>query len=390
MPTAYFDCFSGISGDMTLGALVDAGVDINTLRTELQKLGVSGYEITSEKVTRSGIAATKVRVDIHHLTHEHRHLSDILSIISSSSLSGPVKQKSGLIFNRLAEAEAKIHGTTLEDIHFHEVGAVDSIVDIVGSVIGLELLGISQIITSAINVGSGTVKTSHGILPIPAPATAEMLRGIPFYESSTKFELTTPTGAAIISTLGTSFGRMPAMNIERIAYGAGDQDFPGMPNVLRIMVGESAASWEEDMSVVIETNIDDMNPQIYDYVAEKLMRQGAQDVYFTPITMKKGRPAVLLSVLTDKEKVDEMLDILFHETTSIGVRLQDVHRKKLLREITEVNTSYGKIRLKVSKQGNEVFTVTPEYEDCKKIAESRQLPLKQIMEEAKKAYYSSR
>ncbi len=390
MPTAYFDCFSGISGDMTLGALVDAGADINSLRAELQKLSVPGYEITSEKVTRSGIAATKVRVNIHHITHEHRHLSDILGIISSSSLSAPVKQKSELIFTRLAEAEAKVHGTAVADIHFHEVGAVDSIVDIVGSVIGLELLGISQIIISAVNVGSGTVKTAHGILPIPAPATAEMLRGIPFYESSTKFELATPTGTAIISTLGTPFGRMPAMNIERIAYGAGDQDFPGTPNVLRLMIGEPAASWEEDLSVVIETNIDDMNPQIYDYVAEKLMRQGAQDVYFTPIIMKKGRPAVLLSVLTDKEKVDGMLNILFRETTSIGVRLQDVHRKKLLREITEVDTRYGRIRLKVSKWGNEIFSVTPEYEDCKKIAESRQLPLKQIMEEAKKVYYTTR
>jgi len=390
MPTAYFDCFSGISGDMTLGALVDAGADINLLRAELQKLSVPGYEITSEKVTRSGIAATKVRVNIHHITHEHRHLSDILGIISNSSLSVPVKQKSDLIFTRLAEAEAKVHGTAVADIHFHEVGAIDSIVDIVGSVIGLELLGISQIIISAVNVGSGTVKTAHGILPIPAPATAEMLRGIPFYESSTKFELATPTGAAIISTLGTPVGRMPAMNIERIAYGAGDQDFPGTPNVLRLMIGEPAASWEEDLSVVIETNIDDMNPQIFDYVAEKLMRQGAQDVYFTPITMKKGRPAVLLSVLTEKEKVDGMLNILFRETTSIGVRLQDVHRKKLLREITEVNTCYGRIRLKVSKRGNEIFSVTPEYDDCKKIAESRQLPLKQIMEEAKKVYYTTR
>jgi len=366
-------------------------MDINDLRSELRKLGVPGYEITSEKVTRAGIAATKVRVHIHHVPHEHRHLSDILDSINNSSLSAPVKQKSGQIFTRLAEAEAKVHATTVENIHFHEVGAVDSIVDIVGAVIGLELLGISQIMASAVNVGSGTVKTAHGILPIPAPATAEMLRGIPFYESSSvKFELATPTGAAIISTFGTSFGRMPAMNVDRIAYGAGDQDFPGTPNVLRLMIGEPATPWEEDMSVVIETNIDDMNPQLYDYVAEKLMRQGAQDVYFTPITMKKGRPAVLLSVLTDRAGVDSMLDILFRETTSIGVRIQDVHRKKLSREITEVDTRYGKIRLKVSKRGEEVFTVTPEYEDCKKIAESRQLPLKQIIEEAKKTYLASR
>lgn len=386
MTIAYFDCFSGISGDMTLGALVDAGVRIDTLRSELAKLNLPGYEIKAEKVKRSGIAATKVNVIIDYKDQHTRHLVDILNIIDSSSLSSTIKQKSKTIFDRLAEAEAKVHGTTTDHVHFHEVGAVDSIVDIVGSIIGLELLGVSQIITSAVNVGSGTVQTSHGLLPIPAPATAEMLKGIPFYESATKFELTTPTGAAIISTLGASFGPMPPLKISVVAYGAGDKDFPGTPNVLRLMIGERATTYDEDTSVVIETNIDDMNPQVYDYLIEKLMQQGAQDVYLTPIIMKKGRPAILLSVLTDKAKTDTMLNTIFRETTSIGVRTQEVGRKKLTREITEVKTPYGTIRVKISKQGNEVLTATPEYEDCKKIAEEKNIPAKQVMEEAKNMF----
>lgn len=386
MKTAYFDCFSGISGDMTLGALVDAGVSIEVLRSELAKLGLPGYEIKAEKVKRSNIAATKVRVIIDHKDLHARHLADILAIIDRSSLSATIKQKSSMVFNRLAEAEAKVHGTTVDQIHFHEVGAVDSIVDIVGSVVGLELLGVTQLITSAVNVGSGTVQTSHGLLPIPAPATAELLKGIPIYESDTKFELTTPTGAAIISTLGASFGPLPPMKVDVVAYGAGDKNFPGKPNVLRLMLGELATTCEEDTSIVIETNIDDMNPQVYDYLIKKLMLQGAQDVYLTPIIMKKGRPAILLSVLTDKSKTDAVLDTVFRETTSIGVRIQEMGRKKLSREIKEVDTIYGKIRIKVSKRGDDILTVTPEYEDCRKIAEEKSIPLKQVMEEAKNMF----
>jgi uncharacterized protein (TIGR00299 family) protein len=390
MTIAYFDCFSGISGDMTLGALVDAGVSIDTLRGELARLDLTGYKITADKVRRSGIAATKVHVITEGSEDKARHLADILKLIEDSGLSASIKQKSSGIFKRLAEAEAKVHGTTVDHVHFHEVGAVDSIVDIVGAVIGLEFLGISQILTSAVNVGSGTVKTAHGLLPIPAPATAEMLRGIPFYESSTKFELATPTGAAIISTLGASFGRLPAMKMDRIAYGAGDRDFPGMPNVLRLMIGEAVLSYEEDTSVVIETNIDDMNPQTYDFIIEKLMQQGAQDVYLTPIIMKKGRPAILLSVLTDRSTTDAVLDTLFRETTSIGVRIQEVGRKKLSREIKEVDIAYGRIKVKVSRRGNEIFTITPEYEDCKKVAEEKKVPLKLVMEEAKAVIRSQR
>jgi len=384
MVIAYFDCFSGISGDMTLGALVDAGVSIDALRTDLAKLNLSGYRIKAEKVKRSGIAATKVRVLIDNQEHRERNLADILKLIEHSGLTTAIKQKSGMIFKRLAEAEAKVHGTTVDKIHFHEVGAIDSIVDIVGTVIGMELLSISQIMSSPVNVGSGSVKTSHGLLPVPAPATAELLKGIPFYESSTKFELTTPTGAAIISTLCVFVGRMPTMKMERIAYGAGDMDFPGSPNVLRLMIGEPTPAYEEDISIVIETNIDDMNPQIYEYVVERLMQQGAQDVYLTPIIMKKGRPAILLSALVDKSKASTVLDTIFRETTSIGVRIHEVGRKKLTRETKEIDTVYGKIRIKISNRVDEILTATPEYEDCKKIAEDKKIPLKKIIEEAKR------
>jgi hypothetical protein len=386
MTLAYFDCFSGISGDMTLGALVDAGVSIDALRSELLKLNLTGYRITAEKVTRSGIAATKVNVALDEKKQPVRHLSDIRTIIESSFLSQAVKQKSIRIFERLAEAEAKVHGTTPDNVHFHEVGAVDAIVDIVGSIIGLELLGITEIISSPVNLGTGTIRSAHGTLPVPSPAASELLKGVPVYSSSIMFELTTPTGAAIISTMSSSFGPLPRMKIERIAYGAGNKDFPDQPNVLRLFLGGPMSAYEEDSSIVIETNIDDMNPQTYDYLIEKLMKQGAQDVYLTPIVMKKGRPAILLSVLTDKAKSEAILDTIFRETTSIGVRINEVGRKKLSREIRDVETIYGTVRVKVSRQGDETLTVTPEYEDCRKIAEEKQIPLKQVIEEAKNMF----
>jgi hypothetical protein len=386
MTLAYFDCFSGISGDMTLGALVDAGVSIDALRTELARLDLAGYELKAEKVKRGGIAATKVHVVIQEQSRKPRHLADIVKLIEGSSLSLAVRTKSSGIFKRLADAEAKVHATTPDHIHFHEVGAVDAIVDIVGSVIGLELLGITKVLMSGINVGSGTVQTSHGLLPIPAPATAELLIGIPVYQSATQFELATPTGAAIISTLGSAVGNLPPMKIDRIAYGAGDQDFPNQPNVLRVLIGETAIAYDEDTSIVIETNIDDMNPQVYAYLIETLMRQGAQDAYLTPIIMKKGRPAVLLTVLADRSKSDVILDTIFRETTSIGVRIREVERRKLDREIREVDTLYGKVRVKISRRGDEILSATPEYEDCRKIAEEKQIPLKQVIEEAKNMF----
>ncbi len=384
MTIAYFDCFSGISGDMILGAIVDAGIALDSLHAELSKLNLSGYELKAEKVMRAGIAATKVHVITGHEGQETRYLSDILAIIDGSSLSASIKEKSARIFTRLADAEARIHATTRNNIHFHEVGALDSIVDTVGAAIGLELLGITEIMSSAVNVGSGTIETSHGLLPIPAPATAEMMKGIPFYQSPTQFELATPTGAAIISALGTSFGLMPTMKVDRVAYGAGARDFAGKPNVLRLIIGESTMFYEQDASILIETNIDDMNPQIYDHIVEKIMSLGAQDAYLTPIIMKKGRPAVLLSVLTDKSMIDPVLDAIFRDTTSIGVRIQEVGRKKLDREIKEVKTIYGTVRMKISRRGEEILTATPEYDDCRRIAEEKHIPLKVVMEEARK------
>lgn len=385
MTLAYFDCFSGISGDMILGSLVDAGVGIDVLRAELEKLNLPGYELTALKVTRSGIAATKVHVCLAESEQPARHLADIKDIIQSSSLSPTVKDKSLRIFGQLADAEAKVHGTTPDKVHFHEVGAVDAIVDIVGAVIGLERLGISKVMASAVNVGSGTVQSAHGRLPVPAPATAELLTGVPWYQSATQVELATPTGAAIIGTLGSSFGPVPQITVNRVSYGAGDREVPGMPNVLRLLIGEPAATYEEDTSVLIETNIDDLNPQVYGYLIETLMRRGAQDAYLTPVVMKKGRPAVLLSVLTDRTRSDAMVDIIFRETTSIGVRIQEVGRKKLSREIGLLDTIFGKIRIKISRRGNELLTATPEYDDCRAAAEARGVPLKTVIDEAKRA-----
>lgn len=388
MTLAYFDCFSGISGDMILGALVDAGVSIDVLRSELARLDLRGYTLTSEKVMRSGIAATKVRVEIDEKDRRERRLADILDLIDKSTLSPSTKERSSRIFTRLAEAEANVHATTPDKVHFHEVGAVDAIVDITGSVVGLEVLGVDRIMASAVNVGSGTVQTSHGVFPVPAPATVELLTGIPLYQSAIQSELTTPTGAAVISTLSSEFGPLPRAKISRAAYGAGSRDLPDQPNVLRLLIGEPAGVYDEDMSVIIETNIDDMNPQIYDYLIERLMKAGAQDAYLTPVIMKKGRPGILLSVLTDRGKADLVLDIIFHETTSIGVRIREVGRKKLTREIEEVETQYGKVRIKIGKMGEEVMNVSPEYEDCRSLAEQKQVPLKQIQEEAKAVYLS--
>ena len=389
MTIAYFDCFSGISGDMVLGALVDAGVPVDHLRSELGKLGLSGYSLSSERVLRSGIGATKVDVRLNIVDEPVRTLDDIRGIVNGSSLPPAVKQKSLNIFRRLADVEAKVHMTTVDKVHFHEVGAVDAIVDIVGAVIGMEYLGITDIVSSPLNLGSGTARTAHGNLPVPAPATSELLEGVPAYGSTAGIELTTPTGAAIITTLASSFGPLPQMQFVKTGYGAGGRDLPHQPNVLRLMLGEFPTANRDDGTLLIETNIDDMSPQVYDHLIEKLLAQGAPDAWLTPIIMKKGRPAVLLSVLAGKATLDRLTDIIFRETTSIGLRIQEVGRKKLHREVREVSTRYGTVRVKVSSRDGEVLTATPEYEDCKRLAEENQVPLKQIIEEAK-AQFGSR
>ncbi|PKK82571.1 MAG: TIGR00299 family protein [candidate division Zixibacteria bacterium HGW-Zixibacteria-1] len=384
MKAIYFDCFAGISGDMTLGALVDAGLDIEKLKTELAKLKLEGYTITTEKVTKNGITGTKVNVQIEE-QKAHRHLKHINEIIDNSDLGDDIKQAGKKIFLRLAEAEAKIHNTTIEKIHFHEVGAIDAIIDIVGSVIGIKLLGIEKIYASRIHVGRGFVDCRHGKIPVPAPATVELLKDVPVFSTGIEKELTTPTGAAIISTLADSFGNLPAMNIGQIGYGAGTSDLE-IPNLLRVMIGEVAKSdYETDAVTVIETNIDDMNPEFYEYVSEKLFKQGALDVYTSPVYMKKSRPGVLLSVIADNDRIDDIISILFSETTTIGVRMHQVERMKLQREITTVNTIYGDIRVKISKYKGQIKNIAPEYDDCKKIADENNIPLKDIYDAAKKA-----
>jgi pyridinium-3,5-bisthiocarboxylic acid mononucleotide nickel chelatase len=385
MKIAYFDCFSGISGDMTLGAMVDVGVDPELLKSELAKLKLDEYELSFAKVQKHGITGTKANVHLHH--HEHsdhhdhhhgRHLGDILQLIYESELSDDVKTKSKLVFTKLGEAEAKVHDVDIEKVHFHEVGAVDSIVDIVGSVIGISILGIDKIYSSPLPLGQGFVKSSHGIIPIPAPATVELLKGVPTKLTEIQGELVTPTGAAIISTLAESFGIMPEMVIDRVGYGAGTKELAEQPNFLRVILGTKEDSYESDTINVIETNIDDMSSQIYDLLIDKLLAIGAVDVFMTPIIMKKSRPAVKLTVLVDSAHLQEICNSIFVETTTMGVRISEASRKKLSREMIEVDTEYGKVSVKLGKIGDEVLKALPEYDDCKRLSLKNNVPMMKI------------
>ncbi len=394
MRIAYFDCFAGISGDMALGALVDAGADFESLKAELAKLGVNGYEIECAKVNRRGISATDVAVKLHHHHHddEHHHhhhgrsYSEIVEIIQSSSLSDWVKEKSVEIFTRLGEAEAAVHGTSIDEIHFHEVGAVDAIVDIVGACVCLELLGIESVYASAMPTFQGTVNSSHGLLPLPAPATMKLLKDVPWRELGIEGELVTPTGAAIVSALAESFGAMPGMTVESAGFGAGKNDY-GIANVLRVLIGDlEPGSGEKSEVAVIETNIDDMNPQIYDALMERLFAAGALDVYLTPIQMKKNRPGTLLSIICDPADTPRMTDIMFEETTSIGVRTSIAARTCLCRQTVEVETDYGLIRLKVARRGGKIVNAQPEYEDCKAAAAKFSAPVKTVQDTAMAAF----
>ena len=340
---AYFDCFSGISGDMVLGALVDAGADLRAIEAELRKLGLEGWTISAEKVKRGGIFATHVKVETSE-EHHHRGLSIILARIDKAGLAPRAAERARRIFTRLAEAEAKVHNMPVEEVHFHEVGAVDSIVDIVGAAIGFELLGIDEFACSALDVGAGQVKTAHGLLPVPAPATAELLRGAPMYTSGIARELVTPTGAAIATTLSTSYAQIPEMTLQAVGYGAGSTNLTEKANVLRILIGENATSeagehWDAPGSV-IETNLDDMSPQIYGYFVERALAAGALDVFSTAVQMKKNRPGVLLTILCDAAHTARLIDLVFRETTTIGVRTYDVRRKVLDRELVPVVTPF--------------------------------------------------
>ena len=378
MKIAYFDCFAGISGDMVLGAVLDAGVDEARFRQELAKLSVK-FELQISKVIKNGIEASDARVIIPH-EHQHRRLNDIKALIEAADLSDTVKGKAIRVFERLAEAEGAVHGMSPEEVTFHEVGAVDAIVDIVGSAIGLEMLGIEEVYASPLPMGHGFVEAAHGKIPLPAPATVEILKGVPVYDAGIQGELVTPTGAAIIRTLACEFGEMPQMILQATAYGAGKTDFP-FPNVLRLMIGEADGLRHERVAIV-ETNIDDMNPEFYDLVFERLFKAGALDVYLTPIYMKKNRPANLLTAICPVEKKDAISQVILTETTTFGVRISIASRRCLERKWETVSTRFGEIRMKVGLIGGKQVTASPEYEDCRKAAEAHNVPLGMVYDEA--------
>jgi pyridinium-3,5-bisthiocarboxylic acid mononucleotide nickel chelatase len=384
MKAAYFDCFSGISGDMTLGALVDAGCPLEVLREKLQGLQVPGWEISCEKVWKNGMAATHVSVKTQD-TQTHRSLTTIVGILEKSKLNQRVKERASAIFRKLGEAEAAVHDVPLEKIHFHEVGAVDAIVDIVGSCIGFEELGFEKFACSALNVGGGTAKMAHGVLPVPAPATARLLMGKPTYSNGLQKELVTPTGAAIVATLCDTFGRQPAMSVSAIGYGAGTTDLETQPNVLRIMVGELAensADTHGGTIRVLEANLDDMNPQIFGYLLEKALACGALDVFATPVQMKKSRPGTLVTILCKPEDENKFQGMLFAETTTLGVRSHLVERHALPREFVKVATRFGEVRVKLSRDAGRIQHASPEFDDCRKLAVEKNVPLHEVMEQA--------
>lgn len=451
MKIAYFDCFAGASGDMILGALLDAGLKPDLLRGELNKLDLREFGIRVSRTVKSGISATKFDVTLldggrpeyapdgpaqpghahdhphhdHENEHEHGHhhgdgdhghdhgtpdadphhshgsaagahghghdhaggrrgLSDVTAIIDASGLSAAVKEKSKAVFRRLAEAEAKVHACGVDEIHFHEVGAVDAIVDIVGAVIGLEALGIGEIRASSLHLGSGFVDCAHGRLPVPPPAVTELLRGVPCYSTDVEGELVTPTGAAILSTLASSFGPFPAMTVERTGYGAGFRDL-AIPNLLRVVIGETAVKKTEDRIRLIETNIDDMNPQFYDHIMDRLFASGAKDVFLTPIIMKKSRPGLILSVIAAEERTDTLVSILLRETTTLGVRVSDLKKRMVAsRHIASVSTAWGDMKVKIRGLSEKEETAAPEYDDCRRVARETGLPIRAVYDEVKR------
>jgi uncharacterized protein (TIGR00299 family) protein len=400
MRAAYFDCFAGASGDMIVGALIDLGVDLDQLKREIGSLGLQGYEIAASRVVRSGIAATKFEVKVTDSRQPARRLGDIRSLIDRCSLSAQVKARSISVFERLGAAEARVHGVDVEDIHFHEVGAVDSIIDIVGAMIGLEQLGIEHYYSSALRVGCGTVETEHGTLPVPAPGTAELLKGAPVYAGDMPGEFVTPTGAAIISEI-CKFGPLPEMTIECVGYGAGTRDPHGLPNVLRLIAGrlQAKAAERADLSgekasesntteraIIIETNIDDMNPQAYGYIYQRAFALGALDVFMSAVQMKKDRPGTLLTLLAPPGKAVALVEMLLAETTTLGVRQYEVSRRVLSRSVQTVDTRYGRVRVKVAREGGRTLHFQPEYEDCARLAAQLGVPLLEVQAAASVAF----
>ncbi len=445
--TLYFDCFSGASGDMVLGALLDLGLPIEALRGALGSLALDYGTISADRVLRAGVSATKFRLHeraggaphahdhahahehshshdhshehvhshshdgqthshahthshdhAHSQTHDHDHahardhahghssLAEIGRFIDRSALSADGKARARDMFSRLAAAEAAIHDMPLDRVHLHEVGAVDSVIDIVGAVYGMEWLGAAEIVASPVNVGSGTVRCAHGIFPVPAPATARLLEGVPVYAGAVARELTTPTGALLVTAYARSFGPLPRMRIAQIGYGAGDADFPGHPNVLRLLVGDNDAEPEIEDIVTLECEIDDMNPQLFGPLMDRLHAAGALDVYFVAVQMKKGRPGTLVTIVAPPDKRHELSGILFAETTTIGVRFKEMRRERLARELVKVETAVGPIQFKVARRDGRIVNAAPEFEDCARAAAAHGLPIKDVQALATKAW----
>ncbi len=383
MRTLYLDCFSGISGDMTVGALIDAGADFSALRAGLESLRVPGFTVSAEKVVKNGISATQFKVLLHEHEHPHRHLHHIVDIIEHGELPAPVKKAAIQTFTLLAEAEASVHGTTPGKVHFHEVGAVDSIVDIVAAHLAMHLLGIERVMASALHVGSGSVKCAHGWMPVPAPATALLLKDKPTYGGEVEGELITPTGAALVAQCAVSFGSLPALTVKAIGYGAGTRDLPGRPNVLRVLIGDTDAGLGAQESItVMEATIDDMNPELFPPLLSALLEAEARDAFITPIIGKKGRPAHCVTALCDAEKIRAVADALFHNSTTLGVRMRQEQRIVLDRHWESVRTEWGKVRIKMGVWNGETSITAPEFEDCRTLAETAGVPVRRVYEAA--------
>ncbi len=440
LTTLYFDCFSGASGDMILGALLDAGLPLDDLRHALGSLAVDRDAVWTDRVTRTGVTATKFHVrgesaahahshdhdsgaqhahhhphthapkdssghahghahthshgedhthsHSHSHSHEHAHrtLPDIFTLIDGSALSRSGKDRAKALFTRLGEAEAAIHGTPMNQVHLHEVGALDSIVDIVGTVYALEVLAPARIVASPLNVGSGTIRSAHGLYPVPAPATVRLLQNMPIYAGLQQAEMVTPTGALLIGAYAESYGPVPPMRISRVGYGAGARDLPDTPNVLRVLIGEAASNAAAHSVVVVEAEIDDMNPQIFGLLMERLLAEGALDVFYTSIQMKKNRPGTLLTIVAAPEARERLTAIVFRETTTIGVRYREMARECLDRTVVSIDTPLGAVRIKVASRDGERLNASPEFDDCVRIARERDLPLKDVQAAAMKAF----
>ena len=414
MTILYFDCFSGAAGDMVLGALIDAGLPLDDLRRALGSLAIDRDAVWTERVTRAGVSATKLQVrgepapldhahdhahphhDHHHPHHHdgtderhhhvHRTVAEIVRLIDGSSLSAPGKARARSLVTRLAEAEAAIHGTSVEEVHLHEVGALDSIIDIVGTVYALEMLGADRIVSSPLNVGSGTIRSAHGLYPVPAPATTRLLQGVPIYAGPQQAEMVTPTGALLVTSYAGSYGPVPAMRLSKVGYGAGTRDFPETPNVLRVLIGEADDTAPSHTVVVIEAEIDDMNPQIFGVLMDRLLAEGALDVFYTAIQMKKNRPGTLLSIVAPPAARERLTAIVFRETTTIGVRYREMTRECLDRETVTVETPLGTVRMKVARRKGEILNASPEFDDCARIASETGAPLKDVQAAAMKAF----